>query len=669
MSASEQPFISAQQSLPELTLKAIVLAIILTVILATANVYLALKIGILTSASIPAAILSMGILRCFKTSNILENNLVQTAASAGEAVAGGIVYTIPALIIIHYWHSFGYWTNVAIAMIGGVLGVLFSIPLRGVLVTDKSLRFPEGVAIAEVLKTSANNAVGIGAMIWGGAIGALIELAQTGFKLVANSWQVWFVAKRMLFGFGAGFSATMIGAGYLIGFNLASSIMLGALLGWLISVPIVSEMYPHLAQHSSATVMVMTLWDDKVRYIGIGAMLFAGVWTLFGLVKPFISSMQTSFKAMSLGSRGFYKLPRTERDIPIHYVFLGICVLAIFLYLFYLYTLPVQGLGLSAEWGPTIVFGSLLYVLVIGFIFSAITAYFSGMVGVTASPGSAIIIAGMLIAALILSAILNTHGGPIITHQQLLQAEAITIIIGAIITGAACISNDNIQDLKVGHLVGATPWKQQVMLLLGVVVAALIIPPIMQLLYNVYGIAGVMPHAGMDPSLSMPAPPAALMAAITQAVFHENLPWDMVLAGGGIVMAMIVIQKFVKRYDYSFSILGVAVGIYLPLASTTPLFIGGVIAFLTQRGLKKQAATVPAATIERNRHRGTLLACGLVAGAALMDVALAIPFSIAHNPQALSLAPSHWTNYAALLGGLSTIALVVWFYRVVCSTT
>lgn len=266
---SDTPFIAANKKVAELTLRVIILAIILTVLLAMSNAYLALKLGILTSASIPAAIISMGILRFFKNSTILENNAVQTAASAGEAVAGGIVYTIPALIIIGFWNHFDYVTNFFIAVCGGILGVLFSIPLRRILVNDQSLKFPEGRAIAEVLKSSADK-VGIKDIFLGGLVGGVLELLQVGFKVIASSWNYWFVVKRSLFGLGAGFSATMIGAGYLVGHDMAISIFLGAVISWLIALPITSQFYPDFLNQYPAEQATTLLWNSEMRYLGIG---------------------------------------------------------------------------------------------------------------------------------------------------------------------------------------------------------------------------------------------------------------------------------------------------------------------------------------------------------------------------------------------------------------
>ena len=662
---TDTPFISAKQNVAELTFRVIVLAIILTVLLAMSNAYLALKLGILTSASIPAAIISMGILRFFKNSTILENNAVQTAASAGEAVAGGIVYTIPALIIIGFWDHFDYLTNFFIAACGGILGVLFSIPLRRILVHEPDLKFPEGRAIAEVLKSSADK-VGIKDIFIGGAIGGLIELLQIGFKIIASSWGYWFVVKRSLFGLGAGFSATMIGAGYLVGHDMAISIFLGAVISWLFALPIVSQFYPEFVNQYPPDQAATFLWNSEMRYLGIGAMLFAGMWTFVKLIKPLSKSINISFRAFMTKGKEGVELPRTDKDIPMPFILMGVGTMAAILFLFFQFIFPLSQVGLENDYSPTIIFCAVIYVLVIGFLFSVITAYFSGMVGVTASPGSSVVISGMLFAAWLLLNVID-HLLPLpLSPQQIQAAEAITIIIGSVVTGIAAIANDNTQDLKVGQLVGATPWKQQVMLLLGVVVSALVIPPVMQILFNVYGIAGVMPHAGMDVSQSLPAPTAALMAAITEAVFRSSLPWPMMLIGSGIILVALYLNHILqlKRYIH-LSILGIAIGMYLPIASSFPLFIGGMIALLVQKRLKR--LKVGEEEVTTRKQKGTLLACGLVAGSAIIDVLLAIPFSILHSPDALQLVGPTWKNTGAYLGVLSTLILGWWINRRVCT--
>ncbi|MCL9683910.1 OPT family oligopeptide transporter [Legionella maioricensis] len=662
---TDTPFIAANKNVAELTFRVILLAIILTVLLAMSNAYLALKLGILTSASIPAAIISMGILRFFRNSTILENNAVQTAASAGEAVAGGIVYTIPALIIIGFWDHFDYLTNFFIAACGGILGVLFSIPLRRILVHEQALKFPEGRAIAEVLKSSADK-VGIKDIFIGGAIGGFIELLQIGFKLIASSWSYWFVVKRSLFGLGAGFSATMIGAGYLVGHDMAISIFLGAVISWLIALPIVSQFYPEFLNQYPPEQASSLLWSSEMRYLGIGAMLFAGTWTFFKLIKPLSKSISISFRAFISKGKADTDLPRTDKDIPMPFILMGVGLMAAVLFLFFQFIFPLEQVGLDNDYSPTVIFCGVLYVLFIGFLFSVITAYFSGMVGVTASPGSSVVISGMLFAAWLLLTVID-HLLPLpLNAHQIQAAEAITIIIGSVVTGIAAIANDNTQDLKVGQLVGATPWKQQVMLLLGVVVSSLVIPPVMQLLFNVYGIAGVMPHPGMDISQSLPAPTAALMAAITEAVFRNSLPWTMMLIGSCVILLALFLNYILKLKRFiNLSILGIAIGMYLPLASSFPLFIGGMIALFVQKRLERTKMTEEESVTRK--QKGTLIACGLVAGSAIMDVLLAIPFSILHSPDALQLAGPGWKETgAAYLGVLSTLLLAWWINRRVC---
>lgn len=657
------PFISAEQKISELTFRAVILAILLTILLAMSNAYLALKLGILTSASIPAAIISMGVLRLFKNATILENNAVQTAASAGEAVAGGIVYTIPALIIIHYWHGFDYLTNFFIAVSGGILGVLFSIPLRRILVNEPILRFPEGRAIAEVLKSSSEK-VGLRDIVLGGVVGSCLELLQVGFKLIASNWSYWFAAKRSLFGLGAGFSATMIGAGYLVGHQMAVSIFLGAVISWLIALPVVSQFYPEFVLQYPADRAAVFLWNSELRYLGIGAMLFAGMWTFIKLIKPLLNSIRISFRAF-ITSNAKLQLPRTDKDIPMPFIMMGVLVMTAFLFLFFQFIFPLEQAGLDGNYAPSLIFAIVMYVLIIGFLFSVITAYFSGMVGVTASPGSSIVIAGILFAAWLLLCVINSVVPLPFSKEQIKAAEAITIIIGSVVTGIAAIANDNTQDLKVGQLVGATPWKQQVMLLLGVVISSLVIPPVMQLLFNVYGIAGVMPHEGMDVSQSLPAPTAALLAAVTEAVFRHSLPWAMMLIGAGIIALILLFERVFKLQRFiQISVLGVAIGMYLPISTSFPLFLGGLIAKLVEWRLNKKGLSKD--NTNKRLQVGTLIACGLVAGSALMDICLAIPFSIWHTPDALQLVGEGWHHYSVMLAVLSTILLAAWIERRVC---
>jgi len=389
------------------------------------------------------------------------------------------------------------------------------------------------------------------------------------------------------------------------------------------------------------------------------------MWTFLKLIKPLSKSISISFRAFIFSGKSNAPLPRTDKDIPVPLILMGVGVMAAILFLFFQFIFPLRQVGLEHDFSPTVIFCGVLYVLFIGFLFSVITAYFSGMVGVTASPGSSVVISGMLFAAwLLLTAIDHLLPLPL-NAQQIQAAEAITIIIGSVVTGIAAIANDNTQDLKVGQLVGATPWRQQVMLLLGVIISSLVIPPVMQLLFDVYGIAGVMPHEGMDISQSLPAPTAALMAAITEAVFRGSLPWTMMLTGSCVILLAIFLNYVFKLKDFNLSILGIAIGMYLPLASSVPLFIGGMIALLVKKHLGR--ANINKEESVARKQKGTLIACGLVAGSAIMDVLLAIPFSVFHSPDALQLVGSAWKETGAYLGVFTTLLLAWWINKRVCS--
>ncbi|WP_342219628.1 OPT family oligopeptide transporter [Rickettsiella endosymbiont of Miltochrista miniata] len=642
-----------KQSVGVITLRVIVLGIFLAILLAASSTYLALKVGILPSASIPAAILAMSILRLFHNGNIFEANLIQTAASAGEAVAGGIVFTIPALVIIGYWHYFPYFANCAIALLGGLLGILFSIPLRKILINTPQLYFPEARAISEVLQLSQKQSFHIKKMLVGTSLGAGLEFAQTGLKVIAVSTEKWIVfGQTNIIGFGFGFAPALIGVGYLIGWNVGLSLLLGAFVAWGITLPLLSYFIP--AGNTFILAKNLTAYASDIHYIGLGAMLAAGLWTLLNLFHPFYLSLRLSLQGLFQPLKA--PLLPTEQDIPLNYLLAGLGLVIVSIYFLFDYLLPIHSLMFSLP--QLFIIGAVLYVLVIGFVFAALCGYFSGLVGVTASPGSAIVISGLLFMALILRLLLFFKGHELLS-SQLLNAAAVTIIIGAVVAGAACIANDNIQDLKVGHLIGAAPWQQQVMLILGVLIAALVIPMVMQLLFNVYGLTNVLPHAGMDLQQSLSAPPAAMMAGLTQGVFNHDLPWNMLGLGAAIMLVLILVNTLTK---INISLLGVGMGIYLPLSSSTPLFIGSLFAYSVKLFLQKKIDKGAASQPNFQQHDAILLSCGLVAGAALMDVLLAIPLSITGNTRLFAIFPVGWQALANLLGFLSLLGLAASFY-------
>lgn len=663
-------FMNNALPLPEITVKAVILSIILAVVLAAANAYLGLKVGITISASIPAAVISMGILRLFKTSNILENNIVQTAASAGEALVAGVIFILPALMILQFWHDFNYWETTLVAMIGGSLGVLFSIPLRRVLLADQSLRFPEGTAIGQVLKVSSQGKAGLKDLVKGGAIGSAISLFQAGFKVIADGAQLWFKAgNSFVFGLGTGFEPALLAAGYIVGISVAMSTFVGVIIGWIFGIPILSHI-EGLDITKDATTIAIHIWKTDIRYIGVGTMLIGGIWTLITLIKPILEGLSSSFDSVrTMRASGYLSLPHTERDIPIHYALVALAILVIPLtFLFYHFTGYV-GLQLTTGTQISVVAMGVLFTLFGGFIFASICGYFAGLVGSSNNPISGLAMSALLLSSLILLGLFTLANVPLITSVEKLAAAAFVVFLTTAVLTAAAITNDTIQDLKAGQIVGATPWKQQVMLILGTLVSALVVPPILELLFSAYGIGSVFPRPGMDPSQALSAPQAMLMATLAQGVFAHNLPWPMLITGALIAVACIITDTLLKKRNLRLPVLAVGLGIYLPLGVSMPLVFGGILSFIVERSLNKRYAEEKEddhSQANQGRQRGLVAACGIVAGASLMGVVLAIPFTLAKSTDVLRLVPENFAPFANILGVVATAAVLYWLYAVVC---
>ncbi len=667
--AVDSPMIPANQALPEITPRVIILGTILTIILAAANAYLGLKVGTTVSASIPAAVISMGILRFFRNSNILENTMVQTMASVGEALTAGIAFILPALIIQGVWEGFPYWLTVLTGLLGGVIGVLFSIPLRRALLRDQTLTYPEGLAIGNVLKASVNRETkDLRSIFIGGIIGGLITLFQTGFQIFSDSLPLWFRWKKIIVGLGFGFSPALIAAGYIIGINVALSVLLGIIFGWLIGVPSLSWL-EGLPLDMSATASASFIWKAHIRYIGVGCMLIGGLWTLCTLIKPVMNSLLASFvslKQMKLSGKA-EEIPRTERDLPIHWVLGALILLILPLFFFVANCIIPHQLGLSLGFRYFISGFSVIYIIGGGFIFCSIMAYFAGLIGSTNSPVSGMLVCALLVFALILLALFNSQVGLAHVGGKALLGSVVSIGSMVIIGASLSISNDTMQDLKVGQLVGATPWKQQLMLLLGVIVASFAVPLILQLLYTAYGIGGVFPRPHMNPAQMLAAPQAGLMAAVAKGVFEKQLEWKMIVLGCLLATICVVIDELLKKRGRRLPVLAVGLGIYLPLESSTPVVIGGLLSFLVSVRLNQLYPRVSQQLkqLGAREHRGLLLACGLVAGASLMGVILALPFALKESSDALRLMPAGYQNLAYFLGAASTVGLCIWMYRVV----
>ncbi len=582
----------------EITVKAIFLSIILSIILSAAMAYLGLYAGMTVSASIPAAIVSMGILRLFRNSNILENNIVQTAASAGESLAAGVIFTIPALVIIGYWDSIDPWEVTKIAMMGGILGILFTVPLRRALILKAKLKFPEGVATAKVLETghesdpdkSANSLkiIGISALI-----GGIVKLGtKFGFNIWSESIGGATKIGNAIFGMGSSLSPSLVSVGYIVGRNIGILAFSGGLISWAIGIPIYSYLEPEyidsLLKKEKGDVWAVAnkVWSEKIRYLGVGAMVVGGIWSIIQLFKPLIESMKLSLKTLNRDSDS---VPLEERDLPINYVFIGILILLVPICLTYF--------NVISSWGAAVILS--LTMCIFGFLFSAVAAYMAGVVGSSNNPISGVTIATILFTSLLILTLFGKESG-----------AAAAILVGAVVCCAAAIGGDNLQDLKTGNIVGATPWKQQIMQVIGVVSAALSLGFILMVLDGAYGIADP------DRGTSLNAPQAELMANVAKGVFEGGLEWGLIFIGAIIGLLIILVDLNQARIgsDFRVPILAVAIGIYLPIELTFPIFIGGMINHYANK-----------TSSQKGRNNGLLMAAGLITGEALMAIFIAIP--------------------------------------------
>jgi len=666
-----KPYIPANKVLPEITIKATILGVFLAIVMAGSNAYLALKVGMTVSATIPAAVLSMAILRLFKDSNILENNIVQTAASAGEVVAASVVFTLPALLMMGFWTSIPFYLTTGITIIGGLLGVLFSIPLRRAFVCENSnLTFPEGIATGEVLKAGDDSSHShFKDLLGGGLMAAVIKFGQSGLMILEENIHYWVSTTRSVFGFGTGLSLVLVGAGYIVGANVGLSMLLGACIAWAVGVPLHGYLYG-LPEASSAYDAAVTIWATKLRMMGVGAMVVGGVWTIIHLIEPIKNAVKSSLKTISKTNRSKAQVVmRTEHDIPITYVAVGIGVLSIPLFFIFNSLLSQNNMGLSPDlhW-MTVTFLTVCSVA-LGFLCAAVAGYMSGLVGSSNNPLSGVTIMAILSVSMGLLVMLGTQLDFETETTKAMAAGAIAIMAGCVMANAGAISGDNLQDLKAGRIVGATPWKQQVMLMVGVLVGACVITPILQILYEAYGIGTALPREGMDPTQALAAPVAAMMASIAKGVFSQSIDWEMIGIGALIAVAVISIDEMCQRTNKSWRlpVLAVAVGIYFPLEVTIPVLIGGIISFFANRKLDTQAAkegksfeiqkTVP-------KRRGMLFASGVIAGEAIVGIALAVPFAASQSTDVFRIDVSNLGILPTVMGTALFSAVGYYLYRI-----
>lgn len=605
--ASASSAAGSKASLPELTLRGIIIGGLITLIFTAANVYLGLKVGLTFATSIPAAVISMAVLRRFKGHNIKENNIVQTIASAAGTLSA-IIFVLPGLVMVGYWQGFGFLQTAGVCIIGGVLGVMYSIPLRRALVTSSDLPYPEGVAAAEVLKVGdesasgtshEENAKGLRVIVAGGITSAVMALLAA-MKAAASEVTAYFKLGAGATTLGTSLSTALIGVGHLVGLPVGIAMLVGVVISYFILLPIFTT-----GDVSGATALadvVDTTFSDDIRFIGVGTMAIAAIWTLLKIAAPIAVGIRQSL-ASSRARKSGSVVDVTERDIPFPYVATTIVAfmvpIALLLWDF------VRGTDIHDHMAVLITV-SVLFTLLVGLIIASVCGYMAGLIGASNSPISSIGIIAVLAASLLIAAV--TRG----TTADPLSLVAYTLFTAAIVFGIATISNDNLQDLKTGQLVGATPWKQQVALIIGVVFGSLVIPPILQVMLNGFGFQG-MEGAGED---ALAAPQAALMSSVASGIFDSSLDWNLIFIGMAIGAVLIITDELLRKFTdkYSLSPLAAGMGMYLPAALTIVIPIGAILGTFYDKWAAKQSHP------EFAKRMGTLLATGLIVGESLFGV-------------------------------------------------
>ena len=625
----------------ELTVRSIVLGGLLTFLFTAANVYFGLRVGLTFSTAIPAAVISMAVLRALGGATIVENNIVQTIGSAAGAVAT-MVFVLPGFVIVGWWQSIPYWETMLVCATGGILGVMLSVPMRRALVVDSDLPYPEGVAGAEILRVGMGNGEGERENRAGLATILLGAIAGAGFG-VLTMLRLAAAEVTKVFKIGAGYgtigattSLGLVAIGHLIGLATGMAMFAGLVLGKFILLPILSAGLP-----GSPEDVVGTIFSQQVRIVGAGAMAVAALWALIRIAGSIMRGL-AGIVATSRARKAGATLELTERDLPGTWV-LGISA-AMFGPILVLIWQFVQG-GPLATSIPAVLLLSLVFIIVVGIFTAVVTGYMAGLVGTSNSPVSGVGILSILIASVLVGALF----GDGVAADMRAPLIAFALFLVSFVFGIAIVANDNLQDLKTGQLVGSTPWKQQVALILGVIAGSLILPPVLQLLATSFGFAGA-PGAGPN---ALAAPQASLFAAIAQGVLGGSMRWDLIWIGAGIGIALIVIDEVLRKSGKGkLPPLAVAMGIYLPATLVFPAVIGAVIGHFWNR---MAAAT---ARPEFTERLGVLLATGLVVGDSLFGLAFAGAVGVVGDPAKLGIVGEEFAGTSEWIGVIAMAGLL-----------
>ncbi len=610
MAAGHEPYISANESPKELTLRVILVGIVLGVLMTAANAYLGLYAGMTVSASIPAAVMSMIILRTmFKDVSILENNAVQTMASAGESLAAGVIFTVPALLVMNLWTSIQWMETLIIATLGGLLGTMFTIALRRLFIVEEALPYPEGVACREVLVAGEEGGDGALAILYALGIGGIYGLMVKGFQVTHHTVEGAFTFLTTRMYAGMDLSVALLSVGFIVGIRIASFIFFGGVLGFGLLVPMYGLIYGW-PETDSLVDGFYSIWSSQIRYVGVGAMVVGGVHTLWSMRKTIITGLS---KAFIKSDEGVGELPRTEQDLPMQYVFLTCGVLIVLTFFFYWWATQSFVLALAGA----------LFLAFVAFFFAAVAGYIAGVVGSSNSP-----VSGMTIATLLFTVGLVWVVGDLMLNMGTQDLMMATLLIAAIVATSAAIAGDVMQDLKTGHMLGATPKRQQVAEIIGVLTGAIVIGPVLSLLHDAFRISQTACQLNplpSDPTCSnaLFAPQAELIGAIVQGAFGGDLNIQMVLLGAVIAVALIMLKM---------PVMSVAIGIYLPLGLSVPIMAGGIIshfllksAHLRVDGILHDEPSPQAQKAAKEvESRGVLIGAGFIAGESIMGVFIAV---------------------------------------------
>ena len=651
-----QPYVPASVTLPELTVRAILLGLVLGALMTAANTYLGLYIGMTVSASIPAAVMSMLLLRMFrfKDVSILENNIVQTMTSAGESLAAGIIFTMPALLVMG--REMDTLTTFIVAILGGILGTIFTITLRRVFIVEEALLYPEGIACEEVLVAGEKGGSQLIVILYALGLGALYGWMVKGFKLTQAKVEVAVEIVGVRVYSALDYSLSLVAVGWIVGLNIASYIFFGAVLGVFILTPIYGMTYGWPVDTDMAHGF-KTLWSTHIRFVGVGCMVVGGLWTLIDMRKTISSGLKKALKSGLTDSE--ISTIRTEQDIPMNRAFIGLAVVALLTFVFYWWKTGSLTLAIVGA----------IFLAITAFFFSAVAGYIAGVVGSSNSP-----VSGMTIATLMATSLVVWIVGGVFLNMGQDELMYATLIIASVVAVNAAIAGDVMQDLKTGYLVGATPWKQQTAELVGVIVGAIVAPLTLTILNEAFRITptycAANPHPVTGCSNVLEAPQAEIIGTLIEGIFGGTVNTPMI--GLGVIVAAIIIGSrwYLGKSGPTLPIMSIAIGMYLPFYLSATIFLGGVLNHLVTRtahlrvdgSLAGQPSEKAVKSGKELVSRGTLLSAGLIAGEALMGVVVAafiVLSSFSPIPR-----PDDWLPFLGTLGPILSTMFFLWFFGV-----